>query len=310
MPYALVLDSEVTDTSLPILYPDPGMSPGTLFLFDAAHSQSGLTAGVVPTSGTFPNIARDTAAAALNKSASLLDWTVDYARTAGDASFKVERTAKGGIHAVSSQVGQISAVGDYWRITPLLDLRQGLLDAVPGSALFAINWYIITRLGISSGNAAMQSMMHIVNGASSTGNALYFTRFDRFSSINGDGGGFMRGPTANGPANTPAYTYVAASAWTNAKPASPASAFITPAVLGRDTAWSGFNVNKAPSLILYRSKIEDLSKTKRANNGAGGTFAEEAAAALAIEQGLFTAAFGAGGKFNGDTWSDPATWLP
>lgn len=306
MPYALVLDSEVTDTSLPILYPDPGMSPGTLFLFDAAHSQNGLTAGVVPTSGTFPNIARDTASAALNKSASLLDWTAEYVRSAGDASFKVERTAKGGVHAVSSQVGQ-TAGADYWRIMPLSDLRQSLLDAVPGSALFAINWYIITRLGITTGNSGPQSMMHMVNSASSTANYLYFTSFDRFqpSAI-----GFMRGPTALGPANTPAMTHVGASAWTNSKPASLATFYVTPAVLGRETAWAGFNTNKAPSLILYRSKIEDLSKTKRANNGAGGTFAEEAAAALAIEQALFTAAFAAGGKFYGDTWSDPATWLP
>ncbi|UJX45750.1 hypothetical protein [Xanthobacter sp. YC-JY1] len=306
MPYALKLDAAVSDTTLPILYPDAGMSPGTLFLFDAAHSQSGLTAGVVPTSGTFTNIARDTAAAALGKSASLLDWTVEYVRSAGDTSFKVERTAKGGIHAVSSQVGQ-AAGADYWRITPLADLRQGLLDAVPGSALFAINWYIITRLGITTGNGAPQSMMHMVNSSSSTANFLYFTYFDRF---NPSAIGFMRGPTALGPANTPAMTYVGASAWTNSKPASLATFYVTPAILGRETAWAGFNQNKSPSLILYRSKIEDLSKTKRANNGAGGTFAEEAAAALAVEQALFTSAFASGGKFYGDTWSDPAVLLP
>lgn len=310
MPQALVLDSEVTDTSLPILYADPGMSPGTLFLFDAAHSQNGLSTGVVPLAGTLPNIARETAAAALNKSASLLDWSPGYARSAGDASFKVERTAKGGIHAVSSLVGQTTANGsdDYWRINPMDDLKQGLLDAVPGSALFAINWIVVSRLGVSSPNSAPQSIMHMTNGASATGNYLFFSRFDKFTA--GDGGGFMRGPTVYGPTNTPEMVYVASSAWLNTKPSSVASALITPAVLGRDTAWRGINQNKAPSLILYRSKMEDLSKTKRANNGAGGTFAEEAAAALAVEQALFNTAFAAGGKFYGDTWSDPATLLP
>lgn len=306
MPFALKLDAEVTDTSLPFLYPDTGMSPGTLFLFDAAHSQSGLTTGAVPISGTLPNIARDVAAKALGKSASLLDWTAEYARSAGDASFKVERTAKGGIHAVSSQIGQATGA-DYWRITPLADLRQGLLDAVPGSALFAINWYIITRLGITTGNAAPESMMHVCAGASATANYLFFTYFDKFSPGTV---GFMRGPLANGPVNTPAMTYVGASAWVGAKPANVGAGYFVPAILGRADAWSGFNQNKAPSLILYRSKIEDLSKTKRANNGAGGTYAEEAAAALAVEQALFNAAFGVGGKFYGDTWSDPAVLLP
>jgi hypothetical protein len=308
MPYALVLDSEVTDTTLPILYPDPGMSPGTLFLFDAAHSQSGLTAGVVPTSGTFTNIARDTAAAALGKSASLLDWGPVYARSVGDPSFKVERTSKGGIHAVSSQVGQTTgnSDNDFWRIELMNDLKQAMLDAIPGSAIFSMNWYVVTRAGIANG--ANQSMIHMTNGASATGNYAYFSKFDRFQS--GDGGGFARQPTAQAAINTPSLQYVASSAWLNSKPANVASAIISPATLGRDTAWRALNRNCAPSLILYRSKVEDLSKTKRANNGAGGTFAEEAAAALAIEQALFTVAFAAGGKFNGDTWSDPATLLP
>lgn len=74
--------------------------------------------------------------------------------------------------------------------------------------------------------------------------------------------------------------------------------------------WSSANQNKCGSWVLYRAKLEDMYLSKRSNGGAGGTLAQEYAAAVAQDQADFTAAFASGGKFYGDTWSDPATTVP
>ncbi|WP_171495393.1 hypothetical protein, partial [Acinetobacter soli] len=58
-------------------------------------------------------------------------------------------------------------------------------------------------------------------------------------------------------------------------------------------------LNDVPSLIIYRIYIEDL-------NASGRTFAE----VKAIDDAEFEKAFAVGGRFYGDTWSDPATILP
>lgn len=54
--------------------------------------------------------------------------------------------------------------------------------------------------------------------------------------------------------------------------------------------WGGFEVNKQSSNCLYRLYMEDLTV-------AGRTFAE----AQAEDKAAFDVAFGAGGKFEGDT---------
>lgn len=59
------------------------------------------------------------------------------------------------------------------------------------------------------------------------------------------------------------------------------------------------SLNEAPSFILYRVYIEDLSLS-------GRTYEQ----VKAIDDAEFDKAFGVGGRFYGDTWSDPATVLP
>lgn len=58
-------------------------------------------------------------------------------------------------------------------------------------------------------------------------------------------------------------------------------------------------LNASPSYILYRIYIEDLSLS-------GRTYDQ----VRAIDEAEHTKAFGVGGRFHGDTWSDPATILP
>lgn len=58
-------------------------------------------------------------------------------------------------------------------------------------------------------------------------------------------------------------------------------------------------LNRSPSVIYYRVYIENLALS-------GRSYAEVSA----LDQAEFTKAFGVGGRFHGDTWSNPATLLP
>lgn len=73
---------------------------------------------------------------------------------------------------------------------------------------------------------------------------------------------------------------------------------------GIDTPWSGTIVggmalNNSPSRIVYRIYVEDLTLS-------GRTYEQ----VKAIDDAEFNKAFAEGGRFYGDTWSDPATLLP
>lgn len=59
------------------------------------------------------------------------------------------------------------------------------------------------------------------------------------------------------------------------------------------------SLNEAPSFILYRIYVEDLSVS-------GRTYEQ----VKAIDDAEFNAAFAPGGRFYGDTWSNPSTVLP
>ncbi|MBN8917728.1 MAG: hypothetical protein J0I31_19195 [Rhizobiales bacterium] len=300
MTYALFTDGIASDTTLDLLYSDPGMGPGTLILVDPAHSESGLTAGVVPTSGTVRNLARDQAATIVGGGAVAadMDMALTYLRSAGDASFRVERTLKGGIHGISSQVGQTSAALDIWSLAAQTALATWLLNAVPGGSLYFSLWYRSTRAySAGYGQAPMFFM-------TDTSNYLMHTQ-SGFPTTPAQLG---RTPTAAPAVGAATFIAQGCNAWTGTKPAIGALRQSI-GTLGRNANYSAALLNKAQSAILYRMKVEDLTRTKRANSGAGGTPAEEYAAALAADQAQFTTAFAAGGKFYGDTWSDPATLL-
>ncbi|KGH50487.1 hypothetical protein GS19_07445 [Acinetobacter idrijaensis] len=62
---------------------------------------------------------------------------------------------------------------------------------------------------------------------------------------------------------------------------------------------SGKALNTSPSIIIYRVYIEDLTKS-------GRTFEQ----VKLLDDMEFEKAFAAGGRFNGDTWSNPSVVLP
>jgi hypothetical protein len=69
--------------------------------------------------------------------------------------------------------------------------------------------------------------------------------------------------------------------------------------VGTAAPYSGFSQNKCPSMIFYRGYIEDLTVS-------GRTYAQ----VHAEDKALFDEAFGVGGRFYGDTFSNPGSVIP
>ncbi len=308
MIFATVIDYTLPAAPFGYLMPDGGMSPGTLLLADCRHPAGGFTTpNVVPTAGTIPNVAREVAALRTGGVAANMDLPLIYTRSAGDASLRVERTARGGVHVVSSQVGQTSGT-DAWGIDLPSALDQYILDAIPGGALYFSMWCVRTRAEGAGNTTPMSNLMY---SSHATSNPLGNTIFRAENLIPPAAvANLGRTPVAIPAIGTPVLVAGAVSAWTGTKPASISTVRSAAAIIGRAYEWATANVNKASSLVWYRSKIEDLRYTSRAHGGTGGTPAEEFATALAKDQAMFAAAFGAGGDLHGDTWTTPQTLLP
>lgn len=291
------LSESFTDTTLPFLFDDVGMSPGTLALFDPANSKGAFT-GVPANSLTVPNIARDVASGIVGAAPSALDFAVS-AMTDGANMLRTERTSKGGVHVLPSQVNQITA-NNYWLLRLSPELRQFLFDLLSTTAsttagIYASVWSLRTREQ-GSGNTAPQSISHITNQSSATGNYMYHMQ----GGVPNSGGLSIGRNVGDATLGAPRRSSSGVSGWAGTKPAS--TSLVTAALIGAGSfdGWASLNINKAPGFVLYRAKIEHLGLTKRANGGAGGTLAEEFAAAEAQDIADFNAAFSAGGKFYQD----------
>ncbi|ATC26508.1 hypothetical protein [Caulobacter vibrioides] len=296
------LSDYVTDTNIQPLYDDPGISAGTLFLFDPGHSK-GAFAGIPANGGSVPNIAASVAAGVLGVDASTLAGTVAYQREAANALL-MERTTKLGIHGLPSQVNQTTQFNG-WNFALPTAIRDHIFTNVPTRGLYVSMMARKTR-DYTGSPAAPQSFGHIHSTTAATTNYLFHLQAlapspPTSTQLIG------RSPTGVPAVNVNTLTAVAVKDWSGTKPGSAANS-VSSFGVGIFGSWASLNINKGAGLVLYRVKVEDLTLTKRANGGAGGTLAEEYAAALARDQEDFNAFFGVGGKFYGDTWTDPATF--
>lgn len=258
-------------------------SAGSLFLYDPSQAR-GAFDGVPAFNQVIPNVLSNRASLLLgvdeNDTRALVNNTLN-------AYLSVERSTKGGIHVISSQ-NPLQPQTTYYGFR-MSDAVRNYVASHPTHSFYFSLWSKITRPGIA--NSAEQSNFDY---AINTSNYLFYL----------DGGIFR--PTANST-NSPTVKNSAVTPGTNRFSAG-AAASVTgsmpspPNIIaygGNRGAWSGFNAGKAPSLILYRCYIEDMTVS-------GRTFADVAA----LDKSLFDAAFAAGGKFYGDSYSDPVTVLP
>ncbi|SHF06204.1 hypothetical protein SAMN02745157_1546 [Kaistia soli DSM 19436] len=277
------------------LLDDPLMSEGTLALWDPRHHLCAFT-GVPIQSQVIGNAAKNQAAIVLGLDASLLDFTASVTVT-GTTEIKIERSGKGGLHTILSQVNETVSNNKCVFNGPSA-LRDYLFNLVPSGAVGICIWQRVTRSAIAAGPSA--STTHLVS--SSSGNVFLWAAPG--GSLNGASplGTFSANSAEGARFNT-----IGINAWSGTKPGSSNSTGLQ--IGGSPGGVTGnANNNKKSSNILYRVQIEDLTKSKRSNSGFGGTVTEEYNAFQAAMYAQFQKEFAAGGAFYGDTFTDPATF--
>jgi hypothetical protein len=285
----------LTDASAPqIIERDAIESAGSLFLFDGAHDYGAFT-GVPEVGGTIPNALWNKAAELLGAGdAGTLAFTVP-SKSADSATWKTERTLRGGLHGIVTQAG--SQVGELtMRITPSDALRDYILAEMASHQFYFSLWSGITRVGIA--NNADQSPFHF---AQNTSNFLFHFQSGRSNgpSATPPRAGIRNEPNALGDHITgPSVPYsrfgaIGVNGISGTGPVSGSSFGLR---LGTADSWTSFNFNKTPSRIIYRAYAEDLTVS-------GRTYAE----VEAIDYAMYQAAFAVDGKFYGDTFTNPAT---
>jgi len=298
---AQIIPVAATDLTLPKLFAHPEMAEGTLFLWDPAHEYGAVT-GVPGDGGKLPNVASRQALPILSSSGATvigdLDAPVSSVFDANGAL--LERSAKGGIHILPSQVNQVSN-NNAWIARIPAAIRRYVFDMLPGDGLngfYFSFWYAVTRSNVSG--LTTMSYAHMIAGAG-TSPYVYHTAASPVAA------GALIG-SYSGSSGTARIILGGSSAFGGTKPASPLP---TSSLFGNglmDQWGISGNRNKVGGRVYGRVKFEALRLNKRANNGLGGTIAEEFAAAQAADLAAWTKHYGIGGQFYGDTWTDPTTF--
>ena len=284
-----ISDVTLTDLQAPkIILRDVIESDGSLFLFDGNH-QFGQFAGLPLNGASVPNVLANKAAALLSSSESAMNPTVF--RTADLASvFLAERTSKGGIYGLITQSGGQTDARNYILRAPEL-IRNYVRDNI-SRGFYVSLWSRTVRNGISTSNPAGQAPFHL---ASSTANFSFHFQTGAAASPTNQLGAFNDPTAGNYSGLTVPFSRFGALGVNANTGTGPGTAPLELGV-GNFGAWLGFNSNKAHSIIIYRAYIEDLTAS-------GRTFSE----VRAIDYALYQEAFAPGGKFHGDTFTDPAT---
>lgn len=289
----IVLDTEITDTTAPKLaLVDPIESSGSLLLIEPGHP----TAGAVPAlanGAVMANLFRANALAVVGSGGvSDMDAEVVVSGTITDR-VRMEYTAKKGIHGYATQVDGVVPAGTGVLVSAKAGLRAfaGFKKAT-GHDIFYSVWQRTTR------QAVAQNTILVEHG--SAANAEQNVIFRKTTIQFGDGSNVAL-PGASQGADASGLGLLRRS--TGARTAN-ASLDNTANVLGAEWGAPAGSYNNAvaafrddlPSWVLYRFYVEDLTVS-------GRTYAE----VDAIDAALYSAAFGAGGRYAGDTFTDPAT---
>lgn len=281
------------DTTLPVLPTyDPIESTGSLFLFDPSNGYG--TFSGVPVSGSIvPNVVAPIAAAATGLSKSLVTGRVV---TTGNVTgkFQIERSSKLGVHGMSTQGGSQTAPA-YWSLKLHASLKDYLEANILTHQFYVSSWIRLTRKAIT--NSAIQSVLHWTQNTSnyayhtSSGVPTTTPNTNKASNIN----------TVTSDLASAGLIQLAVTGWTGDQQyiTNDTEAYQPAFAIGAVDAWAGSNYNKCDSHILYRAYIEDLTVS-------GRSYADVAA----LDLSLFNTAFGAGGRFASDTYSDPAVAVP
>lgn len=299
-----------TDTTIPVVKDDPILpNAGALLLLDA----STFDAAVPAPGALLPNLAWRQAKAAIGSGdATTLAGRYDRSATFATSDGKIERTAKGGIHFISSQTAM--AAGRGGQITAMDAIKSYILANLSHGFYFGA-WLRLTRAHSSSAVATRLKLAK--TGSSGYNNAVRAMLYRNNSFISGA----IPSGSGNGVANIPSQRSIspavvgdpqrvgmghdgpiASPYWGAAVGTTVVSPPATIAEMDLAFTWGAFDsVNSGNPLnqssqVFYRMYFEDLTLSGRT-----------AAQVDAADTVLFNAAFATGGRFASDTYTDPAT---
>ena len=288
MALIFTVDTEFNNPDAPYLtYYDPIESRnGSVYLWDAGRGPvANFNIGQV-----LPNTL---AAYALNSVGGAVTMARDS--VGGGSSISTEMTSKGGIHLLASQLNQSTTIREYIQAQSDNTLTQYLVDNA-ANIYFSI-WRTTTRKALSGAAPSVGFLRDASNGAFK--NEVNYTVFEN---MNGAGLTYSKLATnqlADANVGVPNLLATNPTAGFKGTYVSVAATKLRIGAGALTPSTTTTSANKSTSFVLYRVYIEDLSKS-------GRTFAE----VNALDQAEFTKAFAVGGRFYGDTWSDPATLLP
>ena len=270
-----VLSGTFTDTSLPIIRNDALLSKGSLFLFDPSHSMGGFEGTASQT--VVPNVAWKEASALIpGETADSLSGKVFHNLAAGE--ILVERTPKKGVHIINSLLNQTA--DRNWHIQPSSKLAAYMVANGATHKFYVSLWLGRTRRGVGPAG----STFHLFNNPRN----MFIAPGD---GLNGIGRLNYRATDDNGGA-VPHQRFTNTDI--NGVTGAPRTFQLGAGML---SSYTGATYrNKQNSVILYRAYIEDLTVS-------GRTYAE----VDALDYALYQAAFAAGGRYFGDTYTDPVT---
>lgn len=270
------------------------MSKGSLLLLDPSAINGYDGGSSLPVDGSvINNLAWETAAAVIGSGTkSTLDSAFSQVGLVGDTSskHKTEWTPKGGLHTIVSQSPGLSGTtpGEHIKITIAQLIADYIFNNTPGRDFYFSTWRKTTRAQGSSG--APQAFTAFNNSTAATANWLFY---NDSSSIRTD---HANKESLNPNTLEPHFSSAQFATWHGTKPGAAPSANRWAWAVGTVTAWASLNTTVSPSQVFYRFYLEDLTFS-------GRTYAQ----VNAIDKALYNAAFSSGGRFFGDSNTDPAT---
>ena len=287
---AIILTSDVLidnpDAPFITLYDPIESRTGSVYLWDAGRAPiANFNAGAV-----LPNVLATYAQTVVGAAT-----TMSRDSVGGVTSIATEITQKGGLHLMASQVNQSTSTREYIQAQSDNTLTQYMIDNAAN--LYVSVWRKTTRKAISGGASSVNFVRDASNGAFQ--NPVSWATFENlngaglvYSYLSSNQTQDVNVNVANLLATSPTSGFKGTPVSTSATKMRIGAGALTPST----TATSA---NKSASQIVYRVYVEDLSKS-------GRTFSQ----VQAIDLAEFNKAFTEGGRFYGDTWSNPATVLP
>jgi hypothetical protein len=272
---------------------DPIESAGSLYLYEPAHPVEAWAAGAPTHGSTVPNVVGSFAADLLGVAESAVDGAVTMAGMSGTQG-KVERTAKGGLHAIYSQTHatNIATANSCYFLLAAPAAIQSYIVANYDNVMYLSLWFNVTRLSPTgkAGNAIHQ----LVNAS---GSSVNYKTYSAQSGTQPASASKREAPYLSGSASTGTkFLNVGVTGHTGT---APGTVNVWPFVVGNVGSMNANTTAKeaAPSVVLYRAYLEDLTVS-------GRTYAD----VDAIDHALYTReVLTPGGRYYGDTYTDPAT---